>query len=172
MQRSAVISACGLYRYRLARVLDDLGPTMMFLMVNPSTADAESDDQTIRKCIGFAKRHGYGRIFVGNKFAYRATDIDDLPAARDPVGPDNDGYLRGMFSEANVVIAAWGSLNKLPEALQTRWRAVVRMADDFGITLHCFGTNNDKHPRHPLTLGYDTPISRWEAPWFAGRKKP
>ena len=80
--RSAIISACKTYRYRLERRFGD-GPTLMFVMVNPSTADAEQDDPTIRKCIGFAERASYGRIIVGNKFAFRATDVRELRGAAD-----------------------------------------------------------------------------------------
>jgi hypothetical protein len=170
MRGSAIISICGMYRYRLERVLGD-GPTMMFLMVNPSLADADHDDPTVRKCIGFAERNHYGRVLIGNEFAHISPDVRTLPRVRDPIGPDNDAHVRGMIAEANVVIAAWGTLAKLPEALRPRWKDMVRLADAAGITLHCLGVNEDKHPRHPLMLAYDTPISRWSVPWMPGRKE-
>jgi hypothetical protein len=165
---SAVISACGLYRYRLERHIGD-GPTMLFIMVNPSTADAEKDDQTIRKCIGFATRAGYGRILVGNKFAYRATDITKLRGAVDPIGPENDAHIDALLLQADRVVVAWGQLAKLPETLRCRWKDIVRMADARGRALHAFGTNADKHPKHPQMTGYDVPLMPWTAPWFAGR---
>lgn len=165
---SAIISDCGLYRYRLERHIGD-GPTMLFIMVNPSTADAEKDDQTIRKCIGFATRAGYGRILVGNKFAYRATDITKLRSAVDPIGPENDAHIDALLSQADRVVVAWGQLAKLPETLRGRWKDIVRMADGRGRALHAFGTNADKHPKHPQMIGYDVPLMPWQAPWFAGR---
>jgi hypothetical protein len=170
MYRSAIISPCKTYRYRLERTIG-AGPTMMFLMVNPSTADADQDDPTVRKCIGFAQRNGYGRILIGNKFAYRAKDINALEGVNDPIGPDNDIYLRPMIAESDVVVAAWGTLNKIPEALRARWHDIVRMADAAEKPLYCLGANADKHPRHPLMLSYGVPVSPWRTPWFLGRKK-
>lgn len=165
---SAVISNCGLYRYRLERSFGD-GPTLMFVMVNPSTADARTDDQTIRKCIGFASRNGYGRIIVGNKFAFRATDVNKLREAGNPIGPDNDGYLREMMTEADCVVAGWGQLAKLPETLRARWKDIVRMSDAAGQRINAIGINADKHPKHPQMTGYNVPITPWNIPWFVGR---
>ena len=102
----AVISECGTYRYRLHR---GEGRTLMFLMVNPSTADAEQDDATIRKCLGFAERNGFGRIVVGNLFAYRAKDVNALRKAIDPVDlrmtePDGDA-ARGGYGDRRMGVA-------------------------------------------------------------------
>jgi len=175
MKRSAVISPCGLYRYRLERVF---GPssardaTLMFVMVNASTADAETDDQTIKKCVGFAERAGYGRILVGNKFAFRSKEVSGLRSARDPIGPENDAHLRAMMLQADRVVAGWGALAKLPEALRGRWKDVVRIADDVGRLLYTIGVNDDGHPKHPQMTGYDVPITPWVAPWFPNREIP
>lgn len=168
--RSAVISSCTFYRYRLERRFRD-GPTMMFIMVNPSTADAEADDQTIKKCVGFAQRAAFGRVIVGNKFAFRSTDVGLLRSARDPVGPENDEHLRAMLDEADQVVAGWGQLTKLPEVLRDRWKEIVRLADVAGCTLHAIGTNADRHPKHPQMTGYNVPITEWDVPWFANRRR-
>lgn len=166
--RAALMSNCTLYRYRLERRFGD-GPTLMFVMVNPSTADAEKDDQTIKKCIGFAERAGYGRIIVGNKFAFRATDVDRLRSIADPIGPENDGHLRAMMAEADRVVAGWGQLAKLPDRLRGRWKDVVRLADAADRPLYVIGTNADRHPKHPQMTGYDVPITAWDVPWFPNR---
>jgi hypothetical protein len=165
----AVISDCGKYRYRLDRELGD-GYRVVGIMVNPSTADAETDDATIRKWLGFARRNGWGRVTIGNKFAFRATDIKRLREAGDRIGPDNDRYLEQIMREADLLIVAWGTLGKIPESLRSRWKDIVRMADHAGRKLHCFGTAQDGHPLHPLMLGYDTKVIEWEAPWFANRQ--
>lgn len=165
---SAIISECGKYRYRLER--GGAGPTVMFVMVNPSTADAEIDDPTIRKCKGFAARNGFERILVGNLFAYRATDVKELRGVSDPVGPENDEHLRAMFREADIVVAAWGASGKLPEALRARWRQVVHLADRVPHQMKMIGVCADGHPKHPLMVGYDAKIEPWPVPWFAGRK--
>lgn len=160
---SAVLSPCGLYRYRLDRLIGP-GPAAAIIMVNPSTADAVEDDATIRKVVGFAERNGIGRVIVGNKFAFRATDVRALKTAQDPRGPANDHYLEQMLQEADVHIVAWGPLAKLPRSLHGRWRRVVAIADRLGFTLQCLGTVHSGHPRHPLMTPYATPLTPWERP--------
>lgn len=161
---NAIISDCGRYRYRLERHGLSGSGAMAWIMVNPSTADATEDDQTIRKVIGFSERLGAGWAIVGNKFAYRATDVRELKAVADPKGPANDAYLVEIMRSAPVVVAAWGPLAKLPKHLRTRWITVARFAAEMGRPLMCFGTAQDGHPRHPLMLAYDTPLIEWKAP--------
>lgn len=155
------MSPCGVYRMRLDRVLNGSGPVVAILGVNPSTADAAKNDATIRKDIGFGTRLGWRRIIKGNKFALRATDVRVLRAAADPIGPENDLYLEEIMREADMVIAAWGTLAKLPRHLRSRGRDVVAIADRVGKPLHCFGTTQDGQPRHTLMLAYDTPLVKW-----------
>ena len=88
-EAGALLSSCGTYRYRLWRYWHTEREPLIFIMLNPSTADAMQDDPTIRKCIGFAKRLGFGGIEVVNLFAYRATDPRDLRANGYQVGPDD-----------------------------------------------------------------------------------
>ena len=158
---SAVISPCGLYRYRLERDGAPATSTTAVIMVNPSTADAANDDATIRKLRGFGSRHGWGRIIVGNLFAFRATDVRELAHAIDPIGPENDHHLLQIAADADRVIFAWGPVAKQPRALRARWE---RVADIFshlprltiGAPARC------GHPRHPLMLAYAEPIRPWE----------
>lgn len=153
---SAVISPCGRYRYRLERGGYGLGKTAV-IMVNPSTADAETDDATIRKLKGFGQRNAWGTILVGNLFAYRATDVRELATADDPVGPDNDEHLKRIVGAVERA-SAWGSSAKLPKALRQRWRSVNALVRSSGHEPHCFGTGEDGQPYHPLMLAYATPI--------------
>lgn len=161
---SAIFSDCGLFRYRLERELGRSGPVAAMFGVNPSTADAEKNDQTIRKDIGFGARHGWGRLIKGNKFAYRSTDIRGLRTAADARGPLNDHHLEQIMADADVHIAAWGPLAKLPPHLRKRWRTVAAIADRLGVELMCFGTAQDGQPLHTLVLAYDTPLIRWRPP--------
>ena len=165
---SAIISDCGKYRYRLER---GAGRALSIIMVNPSTADAENDDPTIRKVLGFAERLHCDRIIVGNKFAYRATDVTELRRAADPIGPENDRHVEQILRDGDLHIAAWGTLSKLPESLQARWKDIVRIADRVGCRLHCIGFNTDKHPRHPLMTSYKAIMVPWDVPWFANRSR-
>ncbi|OYX08820.1 MAG: hypothetical protein B7Z08_07520 [Sphingomonadales bacterium 32-68-7] len=133
-------------------------------MVNPSTADAERDDATIRRVIGFGKTLGWSRVIVGNVFAYRATDIRELANAADPVGPENPAHLGEILDQADVAIVAWGTLGKLPRSLRLEWRNVAEIAATFAVPLKCFGTTKDGHPRHPLVLKKDLGLVEWRTP--------
>lgn len=165
---SAIISPCGRYRYRLERDGSGLDKTAV-IMVNPSTADAEQDDATIRKLKGFGARNGWGRIIVGNLFAYRATDVRELVTADDPVGPDNDEHLRQIIRAVPRVIFAWGPTAKLPRHLRERWREVYELARRLQHTPYSIGKPAaDGQPCHPLMLAYDTPIVPWHPPTQPG----
>ena len=107
MEKSAVISECGLYRYELRRVWDTNRPWVLFICLNPSTADYEAEDNTSRVCINYAKRWGYGGLVIANLFAYRSTDPSELYKVSDPVGSDNDKYLRKLGGEASETVCAW-----------------------------------------------------------------
>src|ERR1700731_337339 len=112
MRTSAIIYPCGHYRYELRRVWDETKPFVLFIGLNPSTADEKEEDNTSRICINYAKRWGYGGLLMGNLFAYRSTDQKALRSVPDPVGPDNDVWLGKLQSEADLVICAWTKSGK------------------------------------------------------------
>lgn len=164
---AAVFSPCRTYRYRLERPAppgDVDGPLLAFIMVNPSTADETTDDQTIRMVRLFGRRHGYGRIIIGNIFAYRSKDIRKLADVPDPVGPENDGHLERIMREADRCYAAWGAEDKLPQRLRGRWREVVKIADRVGRELYCLDHIGGGHPLHPQVLKYTDPDLVWRRP--------
>ncbi len=94
---SAIISKCGMYRYRLERDVQPEGLVFGYFGVNGSTATATEDDHTVRKWIGFTKVNGGRRFIVGNAFAFRATDVRELATAVDPVGPENEIHLERII---------------------------------------------------------------------------
>lgn len=143
-QSSASFSPCRRYRYSLVRAWA-VGPVCMFIGLNPSTADENIDDPTIRRCIRFAKDWGYGRLIMTNLFAFRATDPRDMKAEEFPIGGhENDLALRSLADSAGVVIAAWG----VHGIHQDRAAGVKKMIPN----LHCLGLTKDGHPRHPLYM--------------------
>jgi len=89
------------------------GPQVLFIMLNPSTADELRDDPTIGRCIGFARSWGFGSLAVGNLLAYRTTSPGELCASRDPVGSENDRWLTRLHEESTLTIAAWGNHGRL-----------------------------------------------------------
>ena len=150
LETGATISACGLYRYRLWRTWNASLPPLAWLMLNPSTADAVDDDNTIRKCIGFAKRWGHGGIVCVNLFAFRATYPKDMRAALDPVGPENDAAILTAARESAMLIAAWGNHG----GYRRRDAVVMRMLMDAGIPSHCLRLTTSGAPWHPLLVPY------------------
>ncbi|MFM0171975.1 DUF1643 domain-containing protein [Paraburkholderia sediminicola] len=156
---NAVISSCGAYRYRLTRAAESLSPgksTALFVMLNPSTADAQLDDPTIRRCRGFAKLWDCNGLAVANLYALRSTDPAALWSHPDPVGPDNDDYLWNFAHECGDVVCAWGS-NARPE----RAARVVSIMRGAGARLWCLGMTRDGSPRHPLYVRADQPLTEW-----------
>ena len=157
--KGAVID--GPFRYCLWRVLDAANKRRIaFLMLNPSSADASVDDPTLRRCIGFAKSLGYGRLDVVNLFALRATDPEDLWGCPDRVGPDNDHYVLDVARRAEIVVCGWGSA----EVARLRSGDVLAGLRSAGLSdkLHCLGVTKNGSPRHPLYLPADarpTPYS-------------
>ena len=124
-------------------------------MLNPNTADAVRDDPTIRRCVAFARRWGYGGVDVVNLFAYRTPHPRELARAEDPVGPRNDRYLRRALRTAELVVCAWGATR----VAARRAHAVAGILD--GAPLHCLGRTRSGAPRHPLYLRADTRLVRF-----------
>jgi hypothetical protein len=153
LARSAEISACGLYRYRLTRVWDATLRPACFVMLNPSTADALQDDPTIRRCVGFARAWGCGGIVVVNLFAWRATDPRELWMAADAEGPDNDRHITEAVIECHPVIAAWGVGGRMGFRDQDVLRLIQSAGRPWPL---CLGRTKGGHPRHPLYVPADT----------------
>lgn len=147
MIRDAVISPCGQYRYVLTRTWDAGLPYVAFVGLNPSTADATNDDATIRKCVRYAQGWGYGGLAMLNCFAFRATDPRVMKRAADPIGPENDFYLRQFAGDARTVIASWGGHAEH----MARGAAVRNMLP----RLKCLWLTKDGFPGHPLYLPGD-----------------
>jgi hypothetical protein len=95
-------------------------------------------------------------------FAFCSKDIKNLRTARDAIGPENDYHIEQAMRDADLVIAAWGPLLKLPNHLRSRWRRVVGIADRTGKPLWCLGTAQDGHPRHTLMLPYTAELKLWK----------
>ena len=158
--KGALLSPCGKYRYWLSRQWSHriavYEPPLVFVMLNPSTADHEIDDPTIRRCMGFAKREDARGMMVLNLFAARVTDPNKLKAMEDPVGPDNDSETQRLLGDGYAtVVCAWGA-NKIASR-----RAAQFLKNMEGRDLYCLGTTKDGSPRHPLYVPYSQPLIRF-----------
>ena len=149
---SAVFSEDRRYRYLLTRRVGASQSRVLFIMLNPSAADEERNDPTIRRCIGFARDWGFGFLEVVNLFALMSTDPKGLLDAEDPVGPDNDATIQDALQGADKVILAWGNHGLIHRERAAR---VTRMALDAS-TPHHLGLTKLGFPKHPLLLPRST----------------
>ena len=158
---SAVISECGRYRYSLERIVQAhplvaKPRTVLWVMLNPSTADAYTDDPTIRKCREFSRRWGFHRMTVGNLFAWRATNPADMWAHKDMhdiIGPRTNERLAVMAAEADQVIYAWGNH---AEEWPKRADEVARTIREINPEVYVLGYTASGQPMHPGRIAYAT----------------
>ncbi len=141
---TATFSPDRVHRYALWRTWDESKGIVMFIGLNPSTADEVKNDPTVTRCINYAKRWGYGGMIMSNIFAYRATDPKVMKAAKDPVGSENDKWLLKLANESIVIMAVWGNHGEFMK----RGKAVMDLFKD--VELHCLVMNKTGHPKHPL----------------------
>jgi hypothetical protein len=154
LERDAVISDCGKYRYLLRRTWDARRPRVLFVTLNPSTADSDNDDSTIRSCIRLSRALNYGSIEVVNLFAFRATEPDDLQKASDPIGPKNDGSIERAIVHCDLHICAWGA-HPMAERRATNVRQLIRSHRP---AVFCLGKTKAGAPKHPLYIKTGTPL--------------
>ncbi|MEQ6899237.1 DUF1643 domain-containing protein [Microbacterium sp. KR10-403] len=146
---SATADICGDYRYSLTRVWDEALPTIAFVLLKPSTADAVDLDPTLRRCVNFSRRDGYGSMKVLNLYAYRTPSPKMMLGAPDPVGPEND---RVLAEATGTVVAGWGT-NASP--------ARVAHALTLLPPLKALKITTQGHPQHPLCIKGDSPLVDW-----------
>lgn len=156
--RQCIFSPCRRYRYTLWREwtlpLERWDPSRyaVFIGLNPSTADEVVNDPTIRRCIDFANRWGYGALCMLNLFAWRDTKPQKMMKAVDPIGPLNDHYLFRLAQDAGIVVAAWGKHG----SHNGREDYICDLFEEANIPLHRLRLNNDGSPEHPLYIPADT----------------
>lgn len=161
--KTATLSPCGRYRYSLGRRWVEDSALVLWVMLNPSTADAEKDDTTIAKITKFTKRFGYGAFEVVNLYAYRATDPKEMFAAQkngvDIVGPENDKWISEIAVGARVIIVAWGA-----NAEWSRVRKAMPFIDSVNLGVGCLSVTKSGHPGHPLYLPDCSVRKAWSMP--------
>lgn len=154
IERDAVISDCGKYRYLLRRVWDHDRPRVLFGMLNPSIADHEVDDATIRSCARLSDAQGYGSFEVINLFGLRATDPAELLRASDPIGPLNERISAAAIGRCDVVVVAWGAH---PLAVR-KSQFLLGYIRSHRPAVYCLGKTKSGAPKHPLYIKTGTPF--------------
>ncbi|MEK3807779.1 DUF1643 domain-containing protein [Bacillus sp. FSL H8-0547] len=147
----AIIDEKKEYRYSLWRIWNENLPRITFIMLNPSTADDQEDDPTLRRCIKFAMGWGFGSLEVVNLFAYRSTDPKLLISAHDPIGEKNNEYIREALNRSDKVVLAWGTKGSLLD----RDKEVLQLLKDISTPIYTLELTRYGYPRHPLYVKAD-----------------
>jgi hypothetical protein len=145
LESTAVLSPDKKYRYQLVRRWGKEGKTVAFICLNPSTADADIDDPTVRRCIGYTKDWGGTQLLIGNLFSYRARDPRELLKVEDPIGLENDMWLSKIITDSDIAVAAWGVLG----SLRRRDAAIL---EKYSKQLYALRLTKNGSPSHPLYL--------------------
>lgn len=161
----AEFSPCGRYRGLLWRYWDRDKKPLVCILLNPSTATAETDDPTVRRCMIRAQAMGFGGVRVLNIFTLRATDPAELKQVADPVGPGADGYLETGCQGAGMILCGWGGHGTLRGHHRPRCDEVVNLlVGDLGYALHALHLTGAGQPGHPLYLPYSLEPFLWVDP--------
>ena len=153
INKTASFSSCRKYRYSLSRIWDKQKKFVLFIGLNPSTADEEVDDPTIRRCSGYSPNWGYGGFIIVNLFAYRTTLPSNLKKVKHPIGKDNDKYIVKLSKKADITVAAWGNNGNL----YRRDKQVLSLVPN----LMCLKINKSGQPAHPLYLNKDLKLTKF-----------
>jgi hypothetical protein len=160
LKREAEIDMSKKYRYLLRRDWDETKPSVLWIMLNPSTADHQVDDPTIKACIRFTKKWEYGSFEVVNLFAYRATNPSELKNLDKDIaiGTESLTYIREALERADLIVAAWGSNGKTHKRNQDD--ELISLLKSY--QLKCLHILSDGDPRHPLYVRTDSPLQDYE----------
>ena len=153
-----------IYRYWLEYVVrEDVDSACLFIMLNPSTADEVQSDPTVTRCKNYSARWGYGKLWVCNLFAFRATDRKVMKRAEDPIGCLNDYHIYERAKKADMIVCAWGTDGKYMNrgVRVSRHLKLIGLADK----VHHLGLNADGSPKHPLYLRENEKPELWDIEW-------
>jgi len=153
VNKNATFSDCRKYRYALSRTWNGKKKTILFIGLNPSTANEKIDDPTIRRCINYAQNWGYGSLLMVNLFAYRATLPSELKNVKNPIGNDNDLHILELSKKADLTVAAWGNEG----FLLNRDKVVKKLIPN----LMCLKINKSGQPAHPLYQKKDLKLIKY-----------
>lgn len=159
-----------LYRYHLTREIGEGEGSVAFIMLNPSKANHHCDDDTVERCIGFAQHWKFQTLEIGNLYGRYATNPVDLRNLPNPIGPDNDQYLRCIAAHCPTVVAAWGEQgrflgmqqfrNRANDVLRLLWEAMENAGR--APMIHHLGQTRTGHPCHPLRLHNGIQRQEWQ----------
>ena len=147
MHKGAILSSCKKHRLQLWREWDSNLPKVLFIMLNPSTADDQQDDPTLRRCIDFAKQWGFGGLYIGNLYSFRAADPKTLLKVSKFSHRDNYKHLVTMANQCQLVVCAWGNYPVIKKLGIPK--NIFKYLEQ---NLHCLALSKKSMPMHPLYL--------------------
>jgi hypothetical protein len=153
IEYGAIFDVSGRYRYSLWRAWSPYHTHIVFILLNPSTADEHKNDPTILRCMSFARAWNFGSMDVVNLFAYRATDYRELFNASEPIGAENNRFLMQAVEHASTIVLGWG----VRGTFLSRDRQVMSLLAGRN-DLHCLGIAKNGQPRHPLYVNGNTSL--------------
>lgn len=157
IESAAALSPCGVYRYALFRAWGD-GRVVNWIMLNPSTADHQENDPTIRRCLRFSRGWGFDGLVVTNLFAFRSTSPKKLKSRSiAPVGALNNQIIREAIKQADLIVCAWGANGGFLE----RDQQVLKLLSPYPNMTKCLGVTDKRFPRHPLMLKANTQLEQY-----------
>lgn len=162
MIRGAVISPCGMYRHILSRIWDESGPMVTFCGLNPSVADADVDDPTMRREVCFAQGWGFGGLWKVNAYDFRSSSPSILKAVKHPSSARNWGFIKTAALSSDMFVCCWGT--HVNRAIPSTQEDLCRMLLDLGISLYALRLTQGMRPSHTLYLPGDLEPFRWQNP--------
>ena len=156
IKRSAEFSPCRTWRYTLERYWGP-GPHVLFILLNPSTADETYDDPTNRRGQSFARDWRMHGVVFCNLFAFRTPDPREMKSSEDPVGPENNYTILEQAARADKIVLAWG----IHGTFRERDEEVLKLLQDRNYQCYHLGLTKHSHPKHPLYLRSDTQLESW-----------
>ncbi len=154
MNNKTILSEDRIYRYTLWRKISEGGRYINFICLNPSTADEKINDATIRKCIGFTKLLGFDSFCMTNLFAYRDVSPKNMKQYYNPIGEENDKYIKEIAKNSSLIICGWGNHGSFMD----RGNVLIYKLKLLGLNPMCFDKNKDGSPKHPLYVKYNTEL--------------
>jgi len=157
IKKNAIFDTTKKYRYLLMRQWSENNAQITWIMLNPSTADENIDDPTIRRCIGFSKLYNAGKMEIVNLFSYRSTTPQTLYTINDPIGKETDQYILNSVKSADKVIIAWGNHGKL----NNRSKYVINdLLSPYHNKIYTLKLLKNKEPGHPLYISYSEQLKK------------
>lgn len=147
----AIFSSCLRYRHLLWR--KGYNP-LVFVMLNPSIANAHENDHTLRSCLRIAKHNRFDGVVVANLHDLISTDAKVIKTHTNTTSILANHYIEEAAHIGSFVVCAWGNGG----VIRRRGEYVRHMLRGMGVQMKCFNITKLDQPEHPLYQRTDVPL--------------